>query len=68
MAKLKITYKEAIEEIEAIITRIESGEFDIDELGTQVKKVADLISICKDKLHKTEEEVENILNNIDKKV
>ena len=65
MAKKKITYQNAIAEIENILARIENKELDVDELADNVKKVSSLIKICKDKLHKTEEEVEQILNQMD---
>jgi exodeoxyribonuclease VII small subunit len=66
MATKKVTYKEAITEIEEILEKIESEELDVDELAEQVSRVSALIAICKDKLHKTEEEVEKILKEMDK--
>ncbi len=65
MTKKKVTYKEAVEEIEEILSKIENEELDVDELSDQVKKVSSLIKICKEKLFKTQEEVEQILNEID---
>jgi len=61
MAKKKITYKEAIEEIENIIEKIKNEEPDIDELANKVKRVTELLNICKDKLYKAEKDVNNIL-------
>ena len=66
MATKKVTYKEAITEIEEILEKIESEELDVDELAEQVSRVSALIAICKDKLHKTEAEVEKILKEMDK--
>jgi exodeoxyribonuclease VII small subunit len=63
----KLTYNEAIEEIEAIIQKIEDNEYSIDELTEKVKRVSFLLSFCKDKLHATEEEVEKILNQSNNK-
>ena len=65
MATKKITYQEAVNEIDEILEKIENEELDIDELSDQVKKVSSLIKLCKDKLHKTEVEVENILKEMD---
>ena len=65
MAKKKITYREAVEEIEEILASIESEELDVDELSDKVKRVSVLIKICKDKLHNTESEVEKILNEME---
>ena len=59
MTKKKISYNEAIEEIEEILQKIENEELDVDELSEKVKRVSSLIKICKQKLYKTEEEVED---------
>jgi exodeoxyribonuclease VII small subunit len=65
MPSKKPTYKEAITEIEEILEKIENEELDVDELAEQVTRVSLLIGICKEKLHKTEAEVEKILNDMD---
>lgn len=62
MAKEEITYKAAVTEIEKILAKIEEGELDVDELTINVKRVTDLLKICKEKLHKTETEVTKILD------
>lgn len=63
--KAQPTYSEAIEEIEQIIASIESNEFEIDELSDKVKRVSGLIKYCKEKLHATELEVNNVLKQLD---
>ncbi len=65
MTKKKIGYVEAITEIEDILSKIEDNELDVDELSDKVKRVSTLLKLCKDKLHKTESEVENILKEIE---
>ncbi len=65
MAKKKISYRDAIGEIEETIASIENGELDVDELSEKVKRVSELLVVCKDKLHNTEKEVEKILNEMD---
>jgi exodeoxyribonuclease VII small subunit len=57
----EMTYREATEEIEQILDKIENGEIDIDELTGQIKRAAQLLQTCKDKLFRTEQEVEQIL-------
>jgi exodeoxyribonuclease VII small subunit len=64
MIKKKITYKEAITEIENILAHIDKEELDVDELCEKVKDVSALIKVCKDKLHTTEADVKNILDSI----
>lgn len=65
MARKKITYSEAIGEIEKTIAMIENEELDVDHLSEKVKRIAELLKICKEKLTGTEQEVEKILNEID---
>lgn len=65
MAVKKPTYQEAVNEVDEILEKIENEELDVDELSAKVKRVSALIKLCKDKLHKTEEEVENILKEMD---
>ncbi|QGY46307.1 exodeoxyribonuclease VII small subunit [Maribellus comscasis] len=65
MAAKKTTYNEAITEIEEILDKIENEELDVDELAGKVKRVSVLLKICKDKLHKTNEQVEQILNEME---
>jgi exodeoxyribonuclease VII small subunit len=65
MTNKKPTYKEAVEEIELILHQIENEELEVDELSGKVKRVSELLRHCKDKLHKTEEEVDKILKSIE---
>ena len=65
--KKKLSYKEAVTEIEEILEQIETGELDVDELSEKVKRVSLLVSMCREKLHNTEEEIEKILGEMDKK-
>lgn len=65
MATKKISYSEAMTEIEAILEKIENEELDVDELADKVKRVAVLLKICKDKLQKTNEQVEQVLKEME---
>lgn len=65
MTKTKITYTEAVAEIEEILRQIEEDELDVDQLLEKVKRASLLIKICKEKLHKTEEDIEKILSDLD---
>jgi exodeoxyribonuclease VII small subunit len=60
----KISYTEAIRELEAIVSEIEQGEITIDILSDKVKRASELIKICKEKLTSTEEDVSKILDSI----
>lgn len=65
MATKKVSYNEAILEIEDILGKIENEELDVDELAEKVKRVSTLLKICKDKLLKTNEQVEQILKEME---
>jgi len=64
MGKVDISYAKAIKQIEEILEKIENEELNVDELTANVKKAADLLKICKSKLHDTEEEIQKILDEI----
>jgi exodeoxyribonuclease VII small subunit len=58
-------YKEAFDELQAIVSEIESGEIPVDILSEKVKRAALLIEICRKKLSSTEEDVNKILSELD---
>ncbi len=58
--KENLKYEEAVAQLEAIVRKMESNEFDIDELSQQLKTAQELIKFCKDKLTKTEAELQKI--------
>lgn len=61
MQKKDINYEEAVGQLEEIARKMENGEFEIDELATQLKKAQQLIKLCNDKLRSTDEEIQKIL-------
>lgn len=63
MEKKKTGYAEAIREIELILEKFSNEELDVDTLAAEVKKATELIKICKQRLHKAETDVEEILRN-----
>ena len=63
MAK-KITYTEALEELENITSSIENETLDVDELTEKVKRASFLLKFCREKLRSTEEEVDKILKDM----
>ncbi len=51
----------AIQRLDAIVARIESGEIDVDELSKQVKEAVKLVRLCKEKIEKAEMEVKSVI-------
>jgi exodeoxyribonuclease VII small subunit len=65
MAKKEQTYGEAMRELQDIMSRIENEDLDVDILLEEVKRAAMLIKFCKDKLQKTNVEIQKILDKIE---
>jgi exodeoxyribonuclease VII small subunit len=59
----KLTYDEALSEIELIVQNIEENKYSIDELGEKVKRISFLVNYCKEKLRNTEDELNKILKD-----
>ncbi len=60
MAK-KLSYVEAMREIDEILARLGGNEVDVDLLARDVKRATELIALCREKLTGVESEVNNIL-------
>mgnify|MGYP002517114433 CR=1 FL=1 len=60
MATKKITYTEAMAEIEKILNSLQSADCDVELLAQKVKRASELISLCRTKLRKAEQEVEKL--------
>lgn len=61
----ELKYTEAFEELQQIVSDMEDGEITVDELSIKVKRAAELIKICKNKLTATEEDVNLILKELE---
>jgi exodeoxyribonuclease VII small subunit len=59
-----MTYEKAYEELQQIISDIETGEISVDSLSEKVKRAAELIQFCKEKLTATENDVQKILEDL----
>ncbi len=60
----QITYSKAISELEDIIRKMQSNECSIDILSQLTSRSLQLLTICKDKLTKTDEELKKILSQL----
>jgi exodeoxyribonuclease VII small subunit len=60
-----MTYQDAYNELQEIVSEIEAGEIGIDEISQKVKRASELIEICKAKLFQTEQDVDQILKNLE---
>ena len=53
-------YETAFAQLQDIVRKMENEEFNIDEIAVQLKEAQRLIKFCKDKLTKTELEIQKI--------
>ena len=67
MSKKKISYDSALGELQNIVAEIEGEEIGIDELSKKVKRAAELLKFCQEKLRQTEDDVNEILSQFDEK-
>lgn len=63
MAKKKLTYAEAMAELEVILARLRSDELSVDDLAKSVARATEFIAECRAILTTTEEEVEKLVNS-----
>ena len=68
MAKKNIEYNRAMEELNKILSDLESENIDVDELSNRVKRAIELIRLCKNKIRKTEMEVKNMMGEFEEEL
>lgn len=57
----EISYSEAMAEVEQILASLGDGAINIDTLSERVKRASELISLCRARLRKAENEVSALL-------
>ncbi|MDO4216458.1 MAG: exodeoxyribonuclease VII small subunit [Bacteroidales bacterium] len=58
----KLTYTQAMKQLEEIVGQLEDNSLDIDQLADKVKQAQELIKFCRDRLYKTDLEIQKLLN------
>lgn len=66
MEKKEESYSKAIEKLQKIVAEMEDGNLDVDVLSDRVKEATRLIALCKDKLFKVNEEVQQSFQQVGK--
>jgi exodeoxyribonuclease VII small subunit len=56
----EMKYEAAFAQLQDIVRKMENEAFNIDEITVQLKEAQRLIKFCKDKLTKTEQEIQKI--------
>jgi exodeoxyribonuclease VII small subunit len=52
-----LTYEAALQELEALVARVESGQLPLDDLLAGYQRGAELLKICRDKLQAVEQQI-----------
>jgi len=60
------SYGEASARLEEILHRIEEGQVDIDELSGLVREAANLVTLCREKIHAAEVQVRTITEQLER--
>lgn len=56
-------YREALQEIEKLLAKIEDPETGFDQLSLDVKRATELVEYCRKQLRSYKEEIDNISQN-----
>jgi exodeoxyribonuclease VII small subunit len=65
MTKQKLTYTEAVAELEQILAELENNsEVNMDVISEKVKRAAVLMEFCKKQLHELDEELEKMISDL----
>ncbi len=59
----KLSYREAIAEVESIVRAMQDSTIDVDKLAQMVTRATELIAYCNAKLKKAQEEVEKAVGS-----
>ena len=54
----------AMAELEAILSRIEAEEIDVDALAAELRRAAELLEVCRAKIRRAEAEVTQIVQQL----
>ncbi len=60
------SYGEAAARLEEILAKIEEGQVDIDELSGLVREAAELVALCRSKIHSAEVQVQTITEQLER--
>ncbi|MBR5029970.1 MAG: exodeoxyribonuclease VII small subunit [Muribaculaceae bacterium] len=60
----KMTYTQAITELEEIVKKMQSPECSIDNLSQYTTRSLQLLKVCKEKLTRTDEELKKVLDEM----
>lgn len=60
----KLTYAQAVRELEEIVARMQGDNCDIDKLSTYTRRAIKLLRLCRERLTATDEEIKKCLEEL----
>ncbi len=60
----EIGYADAVGELDQILDELDDDSIDIDVLSERVERAAELIAICRSRIHTANTQVANIVNSL----
>ena len=60
----KLSFDQAVGEVEGIVARLENEQTDVDELAGEVQRAVELITACRERLQATDAEVRELVRQL----
>jgi len=61
-----VGYAAAVAELEGILAELEGDSVDVDRLGAQVRRAAELIRLCRGRISGARLEIETVVTDLDR--
>lgn len=61
----ELSYRDALDELESILSAIEEEQVDVDDLAVKVRRSAELIRLCRERIEAASVAVEAIVEEMD---
>lgn len=66
MAKQKLTYTEAVTELEKILEELETNrDVNLEIISEKVRRASELMEFCKKQLHEIDKELDKMMGELD---
>ncbi len=65
MTDREIGYAEALAELEGILDELDGDEVDVDVLGSRVRRAAELLRLCRDRIASARFDVEQVVAELE---
>lgn len=62
----EIAYRDALAELDEILSELEGDAVDVDRLGARVKRASELITVCRSRIHAARLDIESVVADLDK--